>query len=215
MARLLNGIFGPVSGKIGGIIGSSWKGKPYIKSVSKSKGLKKKPSEAQSKNQAKFGFISKWLIPFHPYFTVGMALGAKHGSPISNGLKFNYREAFSGESPEIMINYEKLLISKGALAEVIDPVISWLNTETLELTWIPNEIRGTAYNDQMMLVLYSPDVHLADGFIGNAIRINGRCRFSPEPIMRDKPLHVYLSMVSLDRRRVANSQYLGLLEPFN
>jgi len=172
------------------------------------------PSEAQVRSRAKFKFIGEWMVPFHPYFSVGLVFAGKYQAPIANAVQLNYHQAFSGESPNISVNYQNLIISKGPMAMVENPEVYWSGPDCLTLTWSPNEIRGTAYNDQLILVLYSPELHRTDGFIGNAIRINARCNFSPEPVMRGKLLHVYLSVVSLNRRRVADSKYLGILEPF-
>ena len=33
MGRLVSGINGPIIGKVGTVIGSTWKGKPYVKSI--------------------------------------------------------------------------------------------------------------------------------------------------------------------------------------
>ena len=59
MARLKQGILGPVSGSVGTIVGSSWKDIDYIRS--KSTGTKGDPTPAQLDNQYKFSAVINFV----------------------------------------------------------------------------------------------------------------------------------------------------------
>jgi hypothetical protein len=61
MARLKQGILGPVSGSVGTIVGSSWKDIDYIRS--KSTKTKGDSSPLQLDNQHKFSAVINFLRP--------------------------------------------------------------------------------------------------------------------------------------------------------
>src|ERR1700730_7625171 len=61
MSKIPYGISGPVIGKIGSVVGSSWKGVPYIKSIPHKRNAKAGPGEAA--NRMKFAMAHRWLKP--------------------------------------------------------------------------------------------------------------------------------------------------------
>ncbi|RZK40410.1 MAG: hypothetical protein EOO90_15205 [Pedobacter sp.] len=84
MAKLTKGIIGPLLGKLGPIIGSSWKGKAYIK-TSKTEATPSKPSIAQKGHTDKFRFMTRWLRPIHPYLAAGFRNLA--ADPVTSSMK--------------------------------------------------------------------------------------------------------------------------------
>ncbi|WP_229707698.1 DUF6266 family protein, partial [Sphingobacterium alkalisoli] len=78
MARFLKGINGAYSGKVGNVIGSSWRNVDYVRSLSK---RSNKPASAdQLAQRAKF------------------ALGVSFLSPIKDLLNLGYSDALQGRS---------------------------------------------------------------------------------------------------------------------
>lgn len=213
MARIKQGIFGPLSGKLGPVIGSTWKGIPYIKERSVKDENPKPRTQAQLDNQAKFKFINDWLVPFHSFFTVGFSLEATQRTEIAAALKANYKSVFAGKWPEMQINYPALQMSVGALPGLQEPVIELLNPHELVLTWKSGLLRGCRYNDQLMLALYCPEHKITDGFIGGVSRAMETCRHQLDLRIVGHPLEVYLSATSLDRKNIANTTYLGRIVP--
>lgn len=212
MAKFNKGILGPFSGKVGPIIGSSWKNTNYIKAVPKETGTKKVKTEKQLANQAKFKFFNSWLEPFYPFVTIGFANYAKNISEINAAFKINYHQALSGNNPNYEINYEKVCLSKGNLNGLTGVSLSLVNENNLQLLWNSQNPLGQ-HDDQLMLVLYSPILGIADGCIGLAQRRDGKIGFTFNPKLIGQVLEVYLTVVSLNRKQVSSSQYLGRVEP--
>ncbi|HMI03891.1 MAG TPA: DUF6266 family protein [Pedobacter sp.] len=213
MAKINSGIFGPVSGKIGPVIGSSWMGIPYLKAVSRKSSKKKPRSPAQMANEAKFKFANNWLVPFHPYLTVGFQNLAIKKTAISAGFSANYRTVFIGIYPDIEIIYDKLIISSGPLTPLGNPQAVFSSSDTIELTWEQNYRPGVVYNDQVMLVLYSEAHDMTDGFIGAVSRATQQYSFKISPKLTGEALHAYISVTSLDRKQIADSIYIGKIDP--
>lgn len=214
MARLPKGIFGPLYGKLGPVVGATWNGIPYVRSKPKKKRKKRTvKTEAQIANEARFKFVNRWMVPFHPYMMIGFGNFPIDKPPVSMALSLNYRQIVIGSYPDFNIDYSKVVLSVGDLPGLAQPVIAFSAPDTLELTWVQSVGVATAFDDQLMLVLYSRELELADGFIGGVKRASGKCSFQFVEQMIGKALDVYISVTSLNRKGIANSIYLGRMEP--
>ena len=207
MAKSKTGILGPFYGKVGPVIGSHWKGINYIKSVNTKQ--PKKPSTAQLANQAKFKFMNQWLEPFHPYVTVGF-FGQHHNrSEINYAFQLNYREALIGTYPNFSIDYTKVCLSRGVLKVPQIAQMQIIEPASLQLNWLIETGALAAHNDQLMLVLFAPDLHLADGSVGMARRSDGSLLYRYASRLVGHEVEVYASFIALNRKRVSDSVYLG------
>ena len=213
MARIKSGILGPVQGKIGTVVGAIWKGIPYIRKLAEYDKSRKR-SSAQLENEAKFKFVNDWLLPFYPFIGIGFQNLAIGKSAASVALSKIYNTVFNGIAPNLSIAYEQMIISEGPLAMVLDPMVSRTAPNVLELSWKQNAVAGTAFNDQLMLVFYAPELGKADGFVGAVNRANQKFTFHTNPIFEGKRLEVYLAMTSMNRKKISDSKYLGTLLPF-
>jgi hypothetical protein len=210
MAKIRKGILGPVSGKIGPVVGGTWKGIPYIKTAPKpTKKKKKKRTPAQIAAQEKLKFMNLILVPFHPYITVGFANEAAQQTEISAAFSVNYYTMISGVYPALEADYSKLVLSLGKLPMVNGIEIGLHDPETLKLTWKDDTIKNAAFDDQLMLVAYAPELDRTFGFTGGVSRSQKQCTVKIEGSFVGKVLEVYLSMTSFNRKAVANSVYLG------
>ena len=61
MGKYIKGILGSFLGKVGTVIGSSWKGIEYMRS--RGKKSSKPPTQAQLIQQAKFKLLVRFVIP--------------------------------------------------------------------------------------------------------------------------------------------------------
>lgn len=208
MAKIRKGILGPVSGKIGPVVGATWKGIPYVRTKPKKK-KKKQRSTAQIAAQEKLKLMNNILVPFHAYITVGFAHEAEAQTEISAAFSANYHTMISGTYPELEVDYSKLALSVGKLPMVNDIHMELQTPEILKLTWKDDIIKNTGFDDQLMLVAYSRELDMAYGFTGGVNRAQKQCVVQIVEPFVGKNLDVYLSMTSFNRKAVANSIYLG------
>ncbi|TKC63711.1 hypothetical protein FBD94_05020 [Pedobacter hiemivivus] len=215
MARLPKGILGPITGIVGPVVGAVWKGVvPYVRLRPKKKKKKKrKVSPAQHANEGKFRFGNLWMIPFHPYIITGFQNMPLDKPAISIAFAINYSQAIMGTYPDFEIDYAKVVLSIGDLPGLEEPTIAFTASDTLELHWIDTKRRFTSFDDQIMLVLYSRELAMTDGFIGGIKRATKKCSFQFDGELVGKALDVYVSVLSLNRKKIANSIYLGRIEP--
>lgn len=212
MAKLRKGILGPVSGKIGPVVGSTWKNISYLKERPKKKTKKQPRTSGQLANEKKFTFIQQWLVPFYPYITVGFGNLAIDKTEINAAFSANYKRAFSGTWPDIAVDHSKIQISSGDLAGLHHVAIQRTETSRLELTWQRSTERRIAFDDQLMLVIYCPELKITDGFIGGIKRNAMACSFDFDAQMAGYAVEVYLSVTSSDRKAISDSIYLGRME---
>jgi len=209
MAKIKSGILGGVSGTLGPVTGGVWKGISYLRAKSKKK-KKKSATPAQIESRQKLRFMNNFLVPFHPYLTIGFMHDAEQRTEISAAFSKNYHTAVSGAYPEYIVNYNKFQISIGDLPMVTDVKISMAAPDLLEFMWNDNNSSAKArYNDQLMLVLYSEELHKAFGITGGVDRIANSYIYKIPPEAIGKQLHVYLSVTSSDRKHIADSVYIG------
>ena len=212
MAKLKKGILGPISGKIGPVVGSSWKGIPYIKSVTKAS-KKRVQSPAQLAHHQKFKFLTRWLRPLHQFVMIGFKNLAKHNTEINAAFSYNFKAALIGIGHDVRIDYASFRISKGMLNGIEQPSITLLDENMLQLNWQYVEERMSLHNDQLMLAIYNDELGLTDGFIGGIKRSAKTCTFKFDRKLVGKPFHVFVGLIALNGRESSESQYLGRMEP--
>ena len=213
MAKLKYGIFGPLAGKLGPIVGASWMGIPYVRQAPQKPEVPRARTAAQTANEEKMKFVNLLLMPFHPYVTVGFQNLAIQKTALSAAYSYNFHHAITGAYPDLGVDYSKMMISKGDLPGLNAPVMEFKAPDTLKITWGDDISLTSSFDDQLMLLVYCPQLHLADGFIGGVKRAAKASIFTFDPEMRGKVLEVYLSVTSLSRKKIADSLYMGRITP--
>jgi hypothetical protein len=214
MAKLSKGIFGPVSGRIGSVVGATWKSIAYLRSMPRKKKQKTVRTPAQIANQMKFKFVTEWLVPFYPYVSNGFKHLAQERTEINAAFSLNYQQAAKGAYPDLSISYRDVVLSKGNLPGLMGAEVSRIGADVIQLIWEKNaQLRQVSFDDQLMLVLYSPELKITDGFIGGVKRADHKCSFKLNPKLANKALEVYVSTYTLNGKMVSDSKYLGRIEP--
>lgn len=213
MARLSSGILGPIHGKLGSVVGAVWKKTAYVRSMPTETKEGKRATIAQRACREKFKFVQQWLTPFYPYVTVGFRNYAKDKTEINAAFSKNYRQATLGVYPDLSMDYTQVVLSRGSLPRLYAVQQQLTAPDLLSLTWQQNRNDDSSYDDQVMLIVYCRELKMVDGFIGGHSRTDLQCDFRLNPKLIGKSLDVYVSVISLNGKRVADSEYLGRLAP--
>ena len=207
MAKLPQGIFGPIIGKVGPVVGAKWKDVSYIRSLpSKSE---KPTTPDQLNNREKFKFINEFLMRFHPYLSIGLLNKAKKMTPLNAAYSMNHKQMVLGTFPNFTIDYSKFRWSEGSLPTLIGLQAELTEGNVLALSWQQDNQRTAVFNDQVMLLIYCPDLKVTDGFMNGVNRADKHCNFSINPKFSGHEVEVYISLCSLNRKKIAHSLYLG------
>ena len=208
MATYKNGILGPVSGKLGSAVFSTWKGIPVIRSMPVRKNIV--PTEAQSRQRERFKMISRFLNPLKVLLMQTLGESTAGMTWFNKSLSLNM-PAVIGDYPGISIEYPKVILGKGRLPLGEPPTISSPEPGKLSLSWNigdgidKNLTAGTAfiaaYQEEMNRWIFG----LYD--IGNGIT---NCVLTLEPFI-GKAVQTYIGFISKARQVKSESRYMGLV----
>lgn len=210
MATLKNGILGSLSGMIGPVVVSTWKKILCIRGKPRKSSKIKKGSVAQVSAREKFKYLSQFLLPFQPYVYVGFINDSSDKTELNAAFSANFHSIVLGKYPQFSIDYAQLKLSKGNLLDLSDVVVIYNKDKSFDLKWSIEYTRGGYVSDQVVVVIYNEKNGTVDGAIGLAQRRDGQCSFKIDDNMKSKPLHLYVFLTSSNRRRISNTQYLGL-----
>ena len=90
MANNEDGILGPLKGKVGPVVGSSWRGIPYVKSAPV---RKKPPSQKELENRHIFAFTQQWLEPIKEFLKQGFKNYSRTNYGVNAAKSFLYKFA--------------------------------------------------------------------------------------------------------------------------
>ena len=168
MAKLPQGILGPVSGSVGTIVGASWKDTDYIRS--KSSKPKGDPSPTQLDNQYKFSAVINFVSTMTELLNQTFSKYAISMSESNAAFSYNYQNAITGTSPDYSIDYAKALVSRGDLMNA-SGIAATVTNKTVHFTWTDNSGLGmAAATDKAVLVAYCRNYNLTVYTVGSAVR---------------------------------------------
>ena len=207
MAKIAKGILGPVSGKVGTVVGGSWNGVSYIRSMPAKR--KRNFSQAQIEQQAKFSMVGKLLQPFAALFQQSFANAAPNMSGFNSAFENAIQNAVTGTYPDYGIDYSKLLISKGKLPNAGSPVAKSTTKGQVDFSWVDNSGNGKALGtDVAVVVVYCPSLSSVLFSSIAATRSQGAASLLI-PSFSGLEVETYLAFISADGKIIANSVYTG------
>src|SRR5882724_9425976 len=133
MGKLIIGINGPVQGKIGTIVGSSWKGVPYVKGPYKKH--TRKAAEGAARNRSKFALAHYWLQPLKVFVREGFRGYAERVEGFNAAKSYLLLHAFEGAAPNVTINPALVKVSSGNLPLPTGIAVSKAAAGQLSFTW--------------------------------------------------------------------------------
>jgi hypothetical protein len=114
MGTIKKGILGGFSGKVGTVVGASWKGIAYMRSLPLK--VRNPRTEPQRMQRSKFSLSLSLLQPMTAFLRTGWKLYAHKQSPFNAAMSYTIANAVTGIYPDYDIDPSKVLVSRGALA---------------------------------------------------------------------------------------------------
>ncbi|WP_207515080.1 DUF6266 family protein [Longitalea luteola] len=206
MARLQKGILDDISGKVGKVVGSKWRGVNYIRSVGSKRS--KSPTLKQEEQQAKFIVASSLSQSMHDLFELGFKDHAIRMTGTNYAQSLILKGAIIGDYPDFRIAYDRLLVSKGKLANVEQPAVATPAAGVIQFTWSDTDGDGKEKpTDVAILVAYCPELN-------RTIFKHGSSRDAKSatlnvPKFTGKLVHTWLTFMSANGKLMASSVYTG------
>ena len=207
MGIINQGILGGFSGKVGTVIGGTWKGIDYMRGISPVTNPQTLPQLTQ---RLKFSIIMSFLQPLTGFLKIGFKNFAVKMTGINAAMGFNLRNAISGVYPNFTIDYPSALISRGNLAPSLNQAVASTVAGTVNFTWENNsgEI-GASASDKTLLVVYNPAKHQVVATNQLTERSAAAQAVTVPDSFTGDNVHCYMAFIQAEGSEVSNSRYAG------
>lgn len=208
MAIINQGILGGVSGKIGNVIGGTWKGIDYLRI--KPSSVANPKTEGQLDQRSKFAKVLHFLQPMTDFLRVGFKQYAIKMTEFNAAMSYNLFNAVLGAYPNYTIDYPNALVSRGNLKGVANGTANSTSVAEIDITWDDNSSSGNALaTDKSLILILNPDKKESIYTTSGPPRSAGTETLNLPPEYSGDVVEVYLGFVSEDGTKVSNSTHLG------
>lgn len=208
MGVIKQGILGGFSGKVGNVIGGSWKGIDYMRV--KPASVANPRTEGQVNQRTKFTTVLQFLQPMKDFLKVGFRAFAIKQTQFNAAMSYNLKNGVTGVAPNFTIDYGNARISKGALPSALNPLLDVATPGQVTINWTDNSPQGGAQvTDKAMLLIYNSSngeaIFTTDG-------VNRDTETQTLPIPNDysgDTLELFIGFITADGKEASNSLYIG------
>ncbi|HEX6430342.1 MAG TPA: DUF6266 family protein [Niastella sp.] len=201
---------GDFRGKVGKLIGSSWNGIPYVKSLyaKRTKPARKK----EQLNRNKFSKAHWWLHPVKGFVRAGYRGYSPTVEGFNAAKSYLLKNAFEGEGSDMVINPVLMKVSYGDLPLAENITAAKTAPNELQVTWdaVDKDFNPNAF-DQVMILAYDIENGEANFKITGQFKYVGRDTLYIPPAIPERTYHIYAAFVAADRSRQSASVYLGTI----
>ena len=209
MGKIKQGILGGFSGKVGSVVGGSWKGISYMRGRAVS--FKNPQTLHQIQQRTKLALALSVLQPITAFIRVGFKRYARRQSEFNAAMSYTVKHAIVGAYPDYEIDYTKLLVARGPLPGASNPVAQAV-TGKIKLTWDDNSGIGEARpTDKVMVVALNMEKSEAAYITHGAPRSAQLEELTVSPFWIGNEVGVYLAFITENGKDVATSVYCGSL----
>lgn len=195
-------------GRVGDTVTYIRMGKLVRRKIGKST---KPATEPQLKHRQRVRITNKFIAPVKEFIQVGLKTEGQMLRKTPNDLMLSYTlsQAIRGEYPDQEIDFAKAQFSKGTMSDTTGLKVTQ-NEEGLEFTWDTGTIPAQGRrDDQLMVLVYFPDLKKADFDTQAVKRLAGKFQFDIPGNEKPARMETYMAFISADRKTVSNSVYTG------
>jgi len=198
---------GSLTGLVGTVVLSSWRGIEYMKS--RGRKSKKPRTVKQLQNQAKISLVSKFIYSMKDLLDRSFLAYAIKKTGTNAAFSYNFKNAIGGESPNFVIQYNRVLVSRGDLPNADGVTAAFADNAELHFSWQDNSGVGQARpTDLCICVAYWAEDHFTQYAIGPACRKDGAAVMNLAQF-RGRTVETWLAFTSADGTENADSIYTG------
>ena len=152
MGTIKQGILGGFSGKVGTVVGSSWKGISYMRGQAQS--VKNPRTAKQMAQRDKFSLALSFIRPIQSFIQVGFKTYAQKQSEFNAAMSYTMKNVIKGTYPSFSIDYTKAMVARGSLALPME--IQKQNVSgQISVSWADNSGTANALDTDFAMLLAS------------------------------------------------------------
>jgi hypothetical protein len=218
MATFNQGIHGKFSGKVGNVIGSSWKGRGVMRIRPAS--VSNPNSERQQQQRGKFGLVVRFVQAHTPLVKSGFKPWSNGKTAYNAAVSYNLAQAVTGDFPNYSIDFGKVLISRGDLPPVANLVASSPSPGTFHLEWTGStQLTGARPDDKLMVSVYNEMDNVSLAYASVAERSTGSADLEVPTEWAGKTVQVLVFLIAANaigtvetKNQVSNTVWAGEVE---
>ena len=208
MGKIAQGILGGLSGKVGNIVGGSWKGIDYIRI--KPSSVANPRTEGQVNQRNKFTLTLEYLQATKDFIKIGYKSFATKKTEFNAAMSYVLNNAVGGIAPNFTIDYSLALLSRGPLSGVLNGTTDLATAGQVSFDWDDNSAEGNAnVTDKAMVLVYNPSKKESISILDGADRTVGSQVVTIPNTYAGDTVELFMAFVSADGTQVSNSVYLG------
>lgn len=208
MGTYNKGILGAFSGKVGPVVGASWRGKDVLRSLPR-KG-NRVATATQLLQREKFTLVTEFLNPINS--VVGRYFGNNNGDKTRRNQAMSYllKEAVTYVEPNLIWEFNKVQISRGDLLGLNVASATAGTGHSVDINWTDNSGQGDAEStDKLVVVLYEETTKTTVHALNAGSRSQETGNVIVPAFLTGLTVQVWATFASTDDKLYATSQYLG------
>lgn len=208
MGTYNKGILGAFSGKVGPVVGASWRGKEVMRSLPKK--TNRLPTANQLEQRNKFAMVTSFLTPINAIIKryYGNNTGTK--TRRNSAMSYLIKEALVFIDPDWEWDFSKILIARGELQALDGGLITAGAGQSIALSWADNSMEGNASpTDKLVVVVYEESAKNTWYSMNLSLRNAGSATLDLPAYTSGLTVHVWATFATADDAMAATSQYLG------
>lgn len=215
MAIFSQGILGGFSGKVGNIVGSSWKGTNVMKIRPSS--VTNPNTEKQQNQRLRFALVGRFLQAHRNLVNIGFNAYKPGMSATNAAMSYNLSNAITGDFPDLSIDFSKVQLSRGSLNLLTQASVTAPEPSAVLINWSDNSgIMNALASDQLSVGLFDPGSGESVYFINCASRADASISLNTPVEWTGRKVEVlaFFStgtnlIMNTKRQSVSNTQWLG------
>ena len=210
MGKINLGILGSFSGKVGNVVGGSWKGISYMRARASS--VANPRTDGQMSQRSKFALVLGILKPITGFIRVGYKRFTTKQTAFNAAMSYILNNAITGTFPDFSVDLSKVLVSRGNLTPASNAAAIGAGG-SIGLTWDDNSASNMASaTDKAVVVVMNPVRAEAVYETAGSLRSTGIHEIAVPADWLGESVEVFLGFIAEDAKDLANSVYLGSVD---
>ena len=212
MATSASGVPGSFSGRIGNTVYYQLNGKWVARTITKSN---KPLSPATLAANQRISVTSRAMKIMKAFIDVGFKESGiiKRDNAYNAAMSYNVKNAVQGAYPDISLNSALVRVTEGDLMPALSPTVQQV-PDGWQFGWFADPAAPwPSYTDQVMLLAVFPTLGKIAYQLYGPERSVGTALLNLSAPMQSEYMETYISFISADRSKTANSVYTGSFNP--
>ncbi len=207
MGTIKDGILGGVSGRIGNLVGATWKDIHYIRT--RPAKVRDAKTEKQLSQRSSFSVTMDFLKRITPFIRIGFQAHATGRMTAFNAaMSYNMKHAVTRGDQGMALDWPNVLISKGTLGSVTE-VSGRVSEWELHLHWDTGGSENSWPDDIAMVVANNTVKGRSIYDLNASKRASGKASLPLPAAWEGDTIETYLAFKTDDGAMVSNSIYIG------